>query len=145
VGVLLGARGARLSEADPPDGYLDTDDIGITPVEVTERLQEGRRRGNEEPLAIHHQSDEELSAAIERNRDWLEALILRKLRGAERCPPNTVLLVYLNTSLYNFDPERTRAELEAAAKLRDKNIVGSLILYEGEVYGQSALASRRAT
>jgi hypothetical protein len=141
IGTLLGATRARLSRTDPPDGYLELSDIGVIPVEVTECLQEGRRRGDEDHSAmlVHHHQDE-LDAAIEYNKDWVEALIRKKLAKDARCPPNTVLLVYHNTSLFNFNPEKTRVELEAASQLRGTNIVGSMILYEGEVYGRGTLA-----
>jgi hypothetical protein len=132
VGTLISASRARLSKRDPPDGYLEFKDSGIIPVEVTERLQEGRRRGDEDHSATKVQRQDELDAAIDQNSEWLEALIRKKLAGDHNCFPRTVLLVYHNTSLYNFDPTRTRAELEAASQLRGNNIVGSMILYEGE-------------
>lgn len=143
VGVLLNAPRARLSPTDPPDGYLDVEDIGVVPVEVTERLQEGRRRGDEDHSATRVQEQEELDAAIDFNKEWVEALIRKKLAGDHNCPPKTVLLVYHNTSLYNFDSQRTREELEAASQLRGRNIVGSLILYEGNIYGRGTLAKVR--
>ena len=140
VGTVVSAPRARLSQTDPPDGYLEIKDVGIIPVEVTERLQERRRRGDEDHSATRVQQERELDAAIDQNSEWLEALIRKKLTGDHNCSPKTVLLVFHNTSLYNFDPARTHAELEAASQLRGKNIVGSMILYEGEVYGRSTLA-----
>jgi len=140
IGTLLGAARARLSETDPPDGYLDLSDVGVVPVEVTERLQEGRRRGDEDHSALRHVDQHELDAAIEHNQDWVEGLIGQKLAKDVRYPSNTVLLVYHNTDLYNWDPEKTRAELEAASQLRGTNIVGSIILYAGTLYGRSTLS-----
>ena len=141
IGMLLPVLRVRLSPDDAPDGFFEIANFGTFPVEVTELLQKGRRRGVEDysSLEVVHQNHDELTAAIDGNAAWLGELINKKLDREHNYPPKTVLLIYHNTSLYNFDAERVCSELESASRVRGKNIVGSLILFDGRVYGQSIL------
>ena len=136
--ALLGGSHVRLSQIDPPDGYLMIDNK-VVAIEVTELIQKGRRRGDEACEPVRLISEVEINKSIEQNEQWLKALIAKKLKSDARQEPNTILLVYHNTSLFSFDAEKTRAELEAAALLRATNIVGSIILYEGQIYGRKTL------
>ena len=139
AGSILGAKRARWTDEDQPDGYLDFGSSGPIPIEVTEQLHEGRRRGDEDATATMIQYQVELDAAIECNRTWLEGRVTAKLAKDHLYPRGTVLLIYHNSSLYNFDPERTRSELEDVSMLSRGNIVGSLILKGEEVYGRRTI------
>jgi hypothetical protein len=147
--MLIGADLVRLAGSDPPDGFVKLADKTI-PMEVTELLDEGRRRTDEfKPggmahIPIQHVPQVEMDRAAEQNVVWLETRIGAKLAKDNGYPANTVLLIYHNTGLWNFDPERTRAELEAASRLRGRNIIGSIILFGGVAYGKDTISSLRA-
>jgi hypothetical protein len=66
-----------------------------------------------------------------------------KLANDERYPPNTVLAIYHNAGLWNFEPEKISNELEVASRLRRNNIIGSIILFDGTLYGQDTIAKLR--
>ena len=139
VGILLNADLARLECHDPPDGLLSFSNIGQVPIEITELLQEGRQRGNENDSDLRIQHQDELDAAVNNNERWLSERIDAKLRDAAKYPQGTILVVYHNTSLYNFDSKRTTAELERASQNAGGNIVAVLIFYEGRLYGKDAM------
>ena len=143
LGRLIGADLVRLADADPPDGFMQY--LGKTiPVEVTELLDEDRRRteeyksGGSAPL--QHVSEAEIERAEKMNVVWLERRIRAKLAKDERYPPNTILAVYHNAGLWNSEPERITTELEAASRLQGKNIIGCIILFNDALYGQETVA-----
>jgi hypothetical protein len=122
----------------------------VVPVEVTVLLDPDRRWGDEfKPGGRAHQrvrqvSQDEIDRAIDENIEWLGKRIGAKIAKDHRYPVNTVLLLYHNARLWNFEPERTTAELEAASRLRGNNIIGSVILFDGDLYGQDTMARLRA-
>lgn len=148
IGTLLGASSCRLEDADPPDGFMRMGSR-IVPVEVTVLLAPERRWGDEfKPGGrahhkIRHVSEAEIDRAIDLNVKWLEGRIGAKIAKDDRYPPGTVLALYHNAGLWNFDPERTMDELEAASRLRSRNIIGSIILFDGALYGQDTMAKLR--
>ena len=132
-------RNARWTDDDRPDGYLDFEYRPPIPIEITELVQKGRRRGDEDATATVVQSQTEPEAAVECNRAWLEERIRSKLAKDDLYPRGTMLLIYHNSSLYNFDSERARIELEDASIMSGENIVGSMILKGEEVYGRRTI------
>lgn len=104
---------------DPPDGWVRLTSGKELPVEVTEVLEPGRRRGDEYkegqlPGRVHV-TDEKFEARIQTIEPQLERAIESKV-GKYQPPP--LLLVYLNIA----DHERAQKEIEAAvAKLKTKH------------------------
>jgi hypothetical protein len=144
LGKLIGADLVRLADADPPDGFMQCLRKTV-PVEVTELLDEERRRADEYKQGearsrLQHVSEAEIERAANKNIAWLEGRIRAKLAKDERYPPNTVLAIYHNAGLWNFEPDRVTTELETASQLKGKNIIGSIILFNGALYGQQTVA-----
>jgi hypothetical protein len=150
VGRLLEGTSCRLAETDPPDGFVEIEGK-VVPAEVTVLLDPDRRWGDEYKLGegarqkIRHVSEAEIERAIHKNVEWLDERIGAKIAKDDRYPANTVLLLYHNTHLWNFDPERTTDELEAASRLRGRNIIGSIIFFDGALYGQNTIAKLRSS
>jgi hypothetical protein len=143
---LMGADLVRLADVDPPDGFMQYRRRTV-PVEVTELLDEERRRADEYKPGrvrsrLQHVSEAEIERAANMSIVWLEKRIRAKLAKDERYPPNTVLAIYHNTGLWNFESERERitTELETASRWRGTNIIGSVILFDGALYGQETVA-----
>ena len=142
--MLIGATSCRLTDTDPPDGVIQVSGTDI-PVEVTTLLDPDRRWGDEfRPGGVAHADMQELTHAdierpIAQSAKWLDDRIQEKIAIDHRYPPGTVLAIYHNADLWNFHPERTKAELENAAQLRGKNIIGCLVLFDGAVYGEATL------
>jgi len=120
LGRLIGADLVKLADVDPADGFMQYVRMTI-PVEVTELLDEYRRRtdefkpGESANLRVRHVSEAEIERAADKNVEWLEARIGAKVAKDERYPPNTVLVVYHNAGLWNFEPEQIPADLRKAA------------------------------
>ena len=64
VARLLGASNCRLAQSDPPDGYLGFANRPPIPVEVTELIHAGRRRGTEVDECIRNETRHRLDEAI---------------------------------------------------------------------------------
>ena len=139
VGKRLSTPSIRLAQDDPPDGYILLPSRSKVPIEITELLQKGRRRGDEDCNYPKPIPGCEIKKATEDNLKWLEERIQAKLSKDDQYPCGTVLVVYHNTSLFNFDPGLTQNELEEASRLSGTNIIGSLIYYGDQIYGKDLL------
>ena len=150
IAILLNAISVRLEKSHHPDGWLRLDVDREVPVEVTELLQEGRKRGVEDEELDVYQEQAELNSAIENNEVWLKQALGKKRDKSKNYKTGTILIIYHNTSLYSLDAERnsldaerTASELEQAASYRCTNISGVLILYHGHLYGTQTIAALR--
>jgi hypothetical protein len=146
VGSIAGVHRARMSDQERPDGFFKLRNGREIPVEVTELLQEGRRRGDESFSGIRHQLHKELTDAVDYNGAWIEAAVTKKLNKDASYPSGTMLLIYHNTSLYDWDSARQQInnEFERAASRKGVNIIGSIISYNGRLYGEAAIRSLQA-
>jgi len=143
IGLLIGSCELKMVGNDPPDAYLKRGPGREIPLEITELLQSGRRRGNEKKEGTVEIPGAQLAAAEEQNSIWLENRIHAKFSKDLKYPNGTVLVVYHNTDLFPFDPQRVSSELEAAATLASTNIMGSVIFYNGRIYGKRAIGLLR--
>ena len=143
IGSLLEVSSAMMSDNDPPDAFFMLHSGRRVPVEVTELLQGGRRRGHEDFGDIRHQSDAELTAALNHNDDWLEVAVTKKLKKDTTYLPETVILIYHNTALYDWGSAHKKilSEFELAARRKGVNITGSIILFDGKLYGEATIRS----
>jgi hypothetical protein len=146
--MLIDADACCLTEKDPPDGWMRLGGREV-PVEVTTLLAPDRRWGDElkspSKNVPQHISQAEMDFVAENNLSWLTEVIQSKIKQAHKYPAGTVLLVYHNSGLWNWDSalDRIRGEIETASTISGANIVGSLILFSGSVYGQSTLERLR--
>lgn len=137
-GQLLDASAVRMGE-DPPDGYLMLRHKEV-PIELTELVRKGSRRGSEDhTITCEHISQEEISTVENNHAEWLSERINAKLAEDANYPAGTVLIVYHNPGLWGFDPQRIENELENCADCHAKNIAGVLILRGSKLFGVNTL------
>ena len=141
VGRLVGVPLVKMVEDHQPDALCKLSNGCEVPVEVTELLQEGRRRGDEELACVRRQYHGKLQSAVNLNEVWIKRLLHKKFKKDKNYPNGTVIFMYHNTSLYCWPSRREKieCEIEVAARRKSSNISGSVILFHDKVYGQDSI------
>jgi len=120
---------------DPPDGWLRLDSGEEIPVEITEALDAGRKRGDEyrreRASKVEHVAEQELESRIQMIESQLEQAISNK---AGKYEPNPALLVYLNVGDSGRAQERVEAAIARQKAKYTASFNGIYVIWKGKVY-----------
>lgn len=123
----------RLNQFDPPDAYIFKQGRAV-PIEITEILEPGRKRG-EEYKSGGQPSDGNASDWRRRSESIGKALcngIEKKLQSRNESP-DTMLLVYLNISDWGIRHTETETEIRLVLR-RTHNVKPVKVLWKGKLY-----------
>jgi hypothetical protein len=120
---------------DPPDGWLRLSSGEEVPVEVTEVLEAGRKRGDEyrgeRAFEIEHVTEQQDEARIQTIEPQLDQAISNK---TEKYAPNPALLLYLNIGESGRAQERVEAAIARQKAKHAAFFNGIYVIWKGKLY-----------